>query len=101
MNDHFLDLPLLYKEIVPQSVVENSAFSFNIESESGYPLLPQFNWYYNNVVISPISNNPNISVYPYISFLSVSRSQSGNYSMIASNEGGDSTGYFILDVQCK
>ena len=95
------DLPILRQVSIPQSVIENTTFSFNIENTTGYPLLPQFTWFYNEVVISPDSTNPNISVYPYITFSSVSRSQSGNYSMIASNEGGNSTGYFILDVQCK
>ena len=86
---------------VPQSVIENVTFSFNIENTTDYPLLPQFTWFYNEVVISHDSPNPNISMYSYITFSSMSRSQSRIYSMIVSNEGGNLTGYFILDVQCK
>ena len=80
------ELSTLHQVSIPQSVIENTTFSFNIENTTGYPLLPQFTWFYNEVVISPDSTNPNISVYPYITFSFVSRSQSGNYSMIASNE---------------
>ena len=72
----------------------------DIVQAPGVPLLPSYQWTHNGVLINS-TNNPNVSVYPNIVFSSVVRTQSGNYSMIASTEGGDSTGYFILDVQCE
>ena len=83
------------------TVVESNTFSFNMEQSAGYPPVPSFQWYFNGEEISPSSSNPNVSVYPQIVFSPVLRSQSGNYSMTASTEGGDSTGYFCLDVLCK
>ena len=80
---------------------ENRPLSFNMEQSAGYPPVPSFQWYFNGEEISPSSSNPNVSVYPQIVFSPVLRNQSGNYSMIASTEGGDSTGYFTLDVQCE
>ena len=80
------------------TIAEKSSFSFNMELSAGYPPVPSFQWYFNGEEISPNSSNPNVSVYPQIVFTSVLRSQSGNYSMTASTEGGNSTGYFILNV---
>ena len=73
----------------------------NIENTTGFPLIPEFTWFYNDIAISTNSSNPNISNYPYIVFTSVNHIQSGNYSIIAVTEGGNSTGYFTLDVLCK
>ena len=90
--------------VVTKSIVqlENSAFSFNIQQSEGYPTVPTYQWFYNEEAINTTtSTNPNVSVYPEITFNPVVRTQSGNYSMTASTEGGDSTGYFILDVLGK
>ena len=83
--------------------VEGSPFSHtNIQQSPGFPLLPSYQWFHDGVAINTdTSTNPNVSVYPNIVFSSVVRTQSGNYSMTASTEGGDSTGYFILDVLGK
>ena len=84
----------------PLIAVEGSPFSYtDIVQAPGFPLLPSYQWTHNGVLIT--STNPNVSVYPNIVFSSVVRTQSGNYSMTASTEGGDSIGYFILDVHCK
>ena len=93
------------------TVVENDLFRFNISESPGYPPDPSQNseratltyqWFHDGVAINTTtSTNPNVSVYPEITFNPVVRTQSGNYSMIASTEGGDSTGYFILDVLGK
>ena len=79
----------------------NEPFSLNMEQSAGYPPVPSFQWFLDDLRISNSSINPNVSVYPWIVFSPVLRNQSGNYSMTASTEGGDSTGYFILNVQCK
>ena len=88
------------RQSAPISVVENSPLTFtSIVQTPGYPDLPTYQWYHDGVLINTsTSTNPNVSVYPNIVFSSVTRTQSGNYSMTASTEGGDSTGYFILDV---
>ena len=112
--DHILttEPPVLRRELAAMIGVENSGvFSFNISQSLGYPPDPSRNsehatltyqWFHDGVAINTTtSTNPNVSVYPNIVFSSVVRTQSGNYSMRASTEGGDSTGYFILDVQCK
>ena len=104
-----IEPPVLRSEPAPMIVVENSGvFSFNISQLLGYPPDPSQNskratltyqWFHDGVAINTTtSTNPNVSVYPNIVFSSVVRTQSGNYSMTASTEGGDSTGYFILDV---
>ena len=87
----------------PVIAVEGIPFSYtDIVQTPGFPLLPSYHWFYNGVAINVTTNtNPNVSVYPNIVFSSVVRTQSGNYSMTASTEGGDSTGYFILDVLGK
>ena len=82
--------------------LENGAFSFNIQQSEGHPAIPIYQWYHNGASINTdTSTNPNVSMYPNIVFSSVVRTQSGNYSMAASTEGGDSTGYFTLDVHCE
>ena len=91
------------------TVVENSAFSFNISQSLGYPPDPSQNsqratltyqWLLNDTSIDAATSiNPNVSDYPHIVFSSVMRSQNGNYSMTATTEAGSSSGYFILDVQ--
>ena len=103
-----LEPPVLRSEPLPMIVVENDLFGFNISQSLGYPPDPSQNsecatltyqWFHDGVAINTTtSTNPNVSVYPEITFNPVLRTQSGNYSMIASTEGGDSTGYFILDV---
>ena len=93
--------PVLTTLSTPLIAVEGSPFSYmDIVQAPGVPLLPSYQWTHNGVLINS-TINLNVSVYPYIVFSSVVRTQSGNYSMIASTEGGDSTGYFILDVHCE
>ena len=83
--------------------VEDSSFSYtNIQDAPGFPDPPLYQWYYNGVPINrDTSINPNVSVYPLIVFDPVRRTHSGNYSVTAITEGGNSTGYFILAVHCK
>ena len=84
-------------------IVENNPFTYNISIPSShYHLIPSYQWYCDGVAINTTTiTNPDVSVYPEITFNPVVRTQSGNYSMTASTEGGDSTGYFILDVLGK
>ena len=94
-------IPVLRTPTNTVTVIENDTFSFNMELSAGYPPVPSFLWYFNGEEISPSSSNPNVSVYPQIVFSPVLRNQSGNYSMTASTEGGDSTGYIIINVHCE
>ena len=99
------------RESAVMTVVENSAISFNISQSLGYPPDPSQNsqratltyqWFLNGVPINThTSINPNVSDYPQIVFNPLLRTHSGNYSMIATTEAGNSTGYFILDVLGK
>ena len=103
--------PVLRRESAIMTVVENSTFSFNISQSLGYPPYPSQNsqratltyqWFLNGVPIDThTSINPNVSDYPQIVFNPLLRTHSGNYSMIATTEAGNSTGYFILDVLGK
>ena len=94
--------PVLIMMSDPIVVLENRAFSFNIQQSKGHPAIPTYLWTHNGILINTdTSTNPNVSVYPNIVFNPVMRTQSGNYSMRASTEGGDSTGYFILDAHCE
>lgn len=77
---------------------EGDVFSFNLEQNPGFPLVPVYQWFFNGEKISASSINPNVSVYPHIVFDPVLRSQSGNYSMTTNTKGENSTGYFILNV---
>ena len=93
------------------TVVENIAFSFNISQSLGYPPDPSQNsqratlmyqWFFNGVTINTSTSiNPNVSDYSQIVFNPLLRTHSGNYSMIATTEAGNSTGYFTLDVLGK
>lgn len=81
--------------------MESSSFSFDVEAMAGYPPIPtQFTWFINGA--SLVSNShTNVSVYPLIVFSFLNRTQSGTYSMTASNEGGTTLGFFVLNVTCK
>ena len=99
----FTGPPVLNSVSTAEIGVENSPFSFTSTVQTpGYPDPPLYQWLHDGVLINTdTSTNPNVSVYPNIVFSSVVRTQSGNYSMTASTEGGVSTGYFILDVHCE
>ena len=87
---------------VTEQVDENSSYTFSIETTTGFPPVPsQYQWYYNNVAISQDSTSPIVSVYPDISFTSVSRNDSGTYSITVTNDAGSINGSFILDVLCE
>ena len=72
--------PVLRRESAVMTVVENSAFSFNISQSLGYPPDPSQNsqratltyqWFLNGVPINThTSINPNVSDYPQIVFQS-------------------------------
>ena len=83
------------------SEVEGNSFSFNIETTPGFPTVPEFTWSFNGVIIPNNATNPTVFNYPNISFSSLSRTQSGNYSITVYNDAGTMTGYFTLDVTCK
>ena len=89
---------------VTEQVDENSPYTFSIETTTGFPPVPsQYQWYYNNVAISQDSTSPIVSVYPDISFTSVSRNDSGTYSITVTNhvDAGSINGSIILDVLCE
>ena len=97
-------LPILVDGVTEQ-VDENSPYIFSIETTTGFPPVPsQYQWYYNNnVAISQDSTSPIVSLYPNISFTSVSRNDSGTYSITVTNhvDAGSINGSFILDVLCE
>ena len=96
-----LGLPVLFQQSVADIVAEGNMFIFNIEAISGFPLVPSsFQWYFSGEVLQD-SSLINITSYPNITINSVHRNNSGNYSLSVSNEAGTTTGFFILDVQCK
>ena len=91
--------PRLVEVTDPIVQIENSKFLFNIQESEGHPAVPVYQWFFNGFLIdADTSINPDVSVYPLIVFNPVLRTQSGNYSMTASTDGGDATGYFILDI---
>ena len=86
--------PVLMRSSIPLIGAEGGPFSHtDIQQSPGFPLiLPSYQWFHDGVAVNTTtSTNPNVSVYPNIVFSSVMRTQSGNYSMIASTEVGDST----------
>ena len=83
-------------------MIEGYPFSLNIEQTEGFPIAPDdYEWSFDGTPISEGESNPNISIYPVIIFTNVNRTDSGNYSITVSNEGGTSTGFFILNVLCE
>ena len=92
---------MLFQQSVAHIVAEGDMFIFNIEANSGLPVVPSsFQWYFSGEVLQD-SSLINITSYPNITINSVQRNNSGNYSLSVSNEAGTVTGFFILDVQCK
>ena len=97
-----IEPPVLKRESTAMTAAENSMYAFNIEQSAGFPLVPSYQWYCDGeLIITDTSINPNVSNYSQIVFNPLLRTHSGNYSMIATTEAGNSTGYFILDVQCE
>ena len=88
---------------VTDQVLENSPYSFTIETIPGFPPIPrQYQWYYNNGTAIPQgSSEPNVSAYPDISFNNVNRHDSGTYTITVTNGAGSINGSFILDVLCE
>ena len=83
-------------------MIEGDQFSLYIEQTEGFPIVPDdYEWSFDGTPISEGGSNPNISIYPNITFTNVNRTDSGNYSITVSNEGGTSTGFFILNVLCE
>ena len=83
-------------------MIEGYPLSLYIEQTEGFPIVPDdYEWSFDGTPISEGGSNPNISIYPVIIFTNVNRTDSGNYSITVSNEGGTSTGFFILNVLCE
>ena len=98
----FLEHPVLLQNSTPIAVIEGGQFSFYIEQTEGFPIAPDdYEWSFDSAPISEGGSNPNISIYPVIIFTNVKRTDSGNYSITVYNEGGTSTGLFILNVLCE
>ena len=96
-----IGLPVLHQKSVPESVAERDMFVYNAEETPGFPILPDsFQWFLNGEILQG-SSRINISSYPNITFVSVDRDDSGNYSIVASNKAGTVVGFFVLDVLCK
>ena len=73
-----------------------------MELTEGFPIVPDdYEWSFDGTPISEGGSNPNISIYPVIILPNVNRTDSGNYSITVYNEGGTSTGFFILYVVCE
>ena len=96
-----IELPVLLQQSLELGVAEGDIFTFNIEAASGLPVLPgSFQWYFNGDILQNSSKIVTLS-YPNITFTSVDRNNSGNYSITASNTAWSVFGFFVLDVQCK
>ena len=97
----FPEPPVLFQNST-SIILEGDSFSLNIEQTEGFPIVPDdYEWSFDGTPISEGGSNPNISIYPVIIFINVNRTDSGNYSITVSNEGGTSTGFFILNVLCE
>ena len=92
---------MLHQRSVPKSVAEGDMFVYNAEDTPGFPILPDFFQWSLNGEILQYSSRINISSYPNITFVSVDRYNSGNYSIVVSNKAGTVVGFFVLDVFCK
>ena len=94
-------LPVLLQDD-DRVVTEGDSFSVNIQQTVGFPEdIVSYQWYYNGVTIKDASVNPNITQYPLITFNNVTRTDSGNYTIVVNHNGGTVTGSILLDVQCK
>ncbi len=79
-------------------MAEGAPFSFNIQDTVGFPSeVLSYEWYYNGV---DIPDGANTTQYPNITFTSVTRTDSGNYSIVVNHQGGAVNGSFQLNVQC-
>ena len=88
-------------ELNDQTPVEGDTFEFNIEEIQGFPVIPEsFTWFFNGILFNT-SSSLNVSVYPFIKFTDINRNNSGNYSIIVTNEGGIASGFVLLNVQCE
>ena len=98
----FLGLPELFNNVnEAEDVNEGTPFSFNIQNTVGFPFdAISYQWFYNRVAMTEGGSNPNTTQYPNITFSSVSRTDSGNYSIEVNHEGGIVNGSFQLNVQC-
>ena len=92
---------MLHQKSIPESVAEGDMFVYNVEETPGFPILrDSFQWSLNGEILQD-SSRINTSSYPNITFVSVDRYNSGNYSIVASNKAGTVVGFFVLDVLCK
>ena len=90
-------------ELIDQTPGEGDTFEFNIEEIQGFPVIPEsFTWFLNGMPVNTSSTcSLNVSLYPFIKFTEINRNNSGNYSIIVTNEGGIASGFVLLNVQCK
>ena len=92
---------MLHQQSVPESIGEGNMFVFIAEETPGFPILPDsFQWSLNGEMLQN-SSRIITSSYPDITFVSIDRDDSGNYSIVASNKAGTVVGFFVLDVLCK
>ena len=86
-----------------QITTEGNVFSFSMQQTEGVPVeIISFQWYFNGIlIITESSTSPNVTEYPFITFTNVSRTNSGNYTISVSHQGGVVNGSFHLDVQCE
>ena len=97
-------LPVLVDGTTEQPLENSGPYSFTIETTPGFPPIPtQYQWYDDQatVISQDTTNQPNVSVYPDISFNSVNRNDTGTYSITVTNNAGSINGSFTLDVLCE
>ena len=88
-------------ELIDQTPGEGDTFEFNIEEVQGFPVIPEsFTWFLNGMPVNT-SSSLNVSLYPFIKFTDINRNNSGNYSIIVTNEGEIANGFVLLNVQCE
>ena len=99
----YLVLPSLLTLASTQLVVENNNITVNLTVEGApipFPPVLISQWTHEGQPL--LSNGNDIILTDYtITLGSVQRNQSGNYTLIVSNNAGSTTTNFIIDVQCK
>ena len=81
-------------------MIENNNITVNLTVEEAPTPFPPTQWTHEGQLLLFNSNNIILTDHT-ITFGSVQRNQSGNYTLTVSNDAGSATTSFLLDVLCK